>query len=67
MDRAQVSYSIVTRFLRAMLYETSPHDPLTYGFVAIVFATISLLASYFPARSASSADPVEVLKAERPD
>jgi ABC-type lipoprotein release transport system permease subunit len=50
-----------------MLYETSPHDPLTYGFVAIVFATISLLASYFPARSASSADPVEVLKAERPD
>ncbi|UCG85256.1 MAG: ABC transporter permease [Gemmatimonadota bacterium] len=54
----------LTRFMRAMLFETSSHDPLTYGIVAILFAAVSLLAGYFPARRACRVDPVEVLKAE---
>ncbi len=54
----------LTRFLQAMLFETNPHDPLTYGTVALVFVAVSLSASYIPARRASSVDPVEVLKAE---
>jgi hypothetical protein len=54
----------LTRFLQAMLFETSPHDPSTYGAAALVFVTVSLAASYFPARRASSVNPVEVLKTE---
>ena len=55
---------VVTRFLQAMLFETGPHDPMTYGTAALVFVAVSLSASYLPARRASSVDPVEVLKAE---
>lgn len=55
---------VLTRFLQAMLFETSPHDPLTYGTAALVFVAVSLTASYFPARRASSVDPIEVLKTE---
>ena len=54
----------ITRVLETLLYETSPHDPLTFGSVALVFIAVSLSASYFPARRASRVDPVEALKAE---
>jgi putative ABC transport system permease protein len=54
----------LTRFLQAMLFETSPHDLLTYSVVALMLVAVSLAASYFPARRASTVDPVEVLKAE---
>jgi predicted permease len=54
----------LTRFLQAMLFETSPHDPSTYSAAAVLFVAVSLAASYFPARRASSVDPVKVLKAE---
>jgi predicted permease len=52
------------RLLAALLYETSPYDPLTYGAVALVFITVALAAGYFPARRASSVNPVDALRAE---
>lgn len=54
----------LTRGLETLLYETSPHDALTFGSVALVLIAVSLSASYFPARRAGRVDPVEVLKAE---
>lgn len=53
-----------TRVLAALLYETSLHDPLIFGAVVLVFITVALSASYFPARRASRLNPVDALQAE---
>lgn len=53
-----------TRVLAALLYETSLHDPLIFGAVVLVFVTVALSASYFPARRAARLNPVDALQAE---
>ena len=51
-----------TRALRSFLFGVSPTDPWTIaGVVAVLFA-VSLLASYRPAASAGSVDPMKVLR-----
>ena len=54
----------VTRFLSSHLYNVSAADPMIFVPVALVQGTISLLACYFPARPATSADPVIALRQE---
>lgn len=54
----------VTRTMQALLFETSPLDPLTYIAVSLVLLTAALLASYFPARRATSVDPAGALRVE---
>jgi predicted permease len=56
--------SALTRFMGALLYETSPHDPLVFGAISAVFLAIAVSASYFPARKASGVDPATVLRTE---
>jgi predicted permease len=46
----------VTRLLRAMLYEVSVTDPLTFLATALVFIAAAALASYVPAVRALSVD-----------
>lgn len=53
-----------TRLLRSLLFEVSPLDPSTYVAVAAVLTVAATLASYIPARRASSVSPVEALSAE---
>jgi predicted permease len=53
-----------TRFMETLLFETSPHDPITFGIISVAFLAIALLASYFPARKASGVDPAAVLRNE---
>jgi len=48
----------------AFLYEVSPADPLTYVAVSVLLLTVALLASYVPARRATSVDPASVLRRE---
>ena len=54
----------LTRLMKALLFDVSPADPLTYGTVAVVLMGAVLLASYLPARRAAKIDPVEALRAE---
>jgi predicted permease len=53
-----------SRLLIAYLYGVSPFDGLTYGAVAALFIVVTLFANYLPARRASLADPMLVLRGE---
>jgi putative ABC transport system permease protein len=52
------------RFMRALVYEVSPHDPVTLAAVAIVLCSAALLAAWMPARRAMRVDPMVALRAE---
>ena len=52
------------RFLASQLYGVAPHDPLSFAGVPLVLLGVALLASWIPARRASTVDPVAALRAE---
>jgi putative ABC transport system permease protein len=54
----------LTRYLRSLLFEVQPTDPVTFVVVAAVLAAAGFAACYWPARAATRLDPVEVLRAE---
>ncbi|HEX2512883.1 MAG TPA: FtsX-like permease family protein, partial [Xanthobacteraceae bacterium] len=54
----------ITRVVRALLYETSPTDPLTFAAVIPVLMAAALLACWLPARRAMRADPIVALRCE---
>jgi predicted permease len=53
-----------TRLMTALLYAVDPLDPVTYIAIALLLTAVAALASYLPARRASSVDPAEALAAE---
>jgi putative ABC transport system permease protein len=54
----------VTRVIRALLYDTSPTDPLTFAGVVPLLFGAALLACWVPARRAMRADPIAALRCE---
>jgi predicted permease len=54
----------LTRLMTSLLFQVSPLDAVTYVAVCAVLVAAALVASYLPARRASSLDPVEALRAE---
>jgi predicted permease len=52
----------VTRLMRRFLFETSPADPLTYVLVPLLFAALSIVAAWLPARRASRVEPMQALR-----
>lgn len=52
-----------SRVMESLLFEVRPTDPLTYGVVAVVVSVVAATAVWVPARRATRADPVEVLRA----
>jgi putative ABC transport system permease protein len=59
-----VMAAFVSQALAKMLFSVTPTDPVTFALVAVVLATVALLASYLPARRATRVDPVVALRAE---
>src|SRR5262249_19347777 len=54
----------LTRFLRSLLFEISPTDPLTFVGAATALIVIALCACYIPARRAMRVEPTEALRCE---
>jgi len=52
------------KLLSSLLFGVRPLDPIAYGLVAAVFASVAVLAAWAPARRASKVDPVSALRAE---
>jgi putative ABC transport system permease protein len=52
------------RLLRALLFETSPFDPLAFASTAGVLLLIAVVACVLPARRAAAADPLVALRSE---
>ena len=57
-----ISSLYLTRFLRTMLFDVGPTDPLTLGAASVVLMAVTLTATYIPARNATKVDPIVALK-----
>jgi predicted permease len=55
---------LLTRFMAALLYATSPTDPATFAIVTLLLLGVAFAASYVPATRASRVDPARALRAE---
>lgn len=53
-----------SRLISSMLYAVSPADPLTIVAAIVLIASVSVLASYMPARRAARIDPITALRVE---
>jgi putative ABC transport system permease protein len=59
-----IAAAVATRFLEGMLFGVTRLDAATFAGVPLVFAAVSLTASYLPARRAASVDPLVALRRE---
>ena len=55
---------LLTDFLKTLLYEVTPTDPLTFGTAALLLTVGALAACYIPARRATSVGPLTALRHE---
>ena len=54
----------LTRVMSTLLYDVPPHDPMTFGGVALLLGLVALAACYVPARRATRVDAVVALRSE---
>ena len=54
----------MTRVVSRLLFAVEPTDPITYGAVLAVLATVAALACLMPARRAAAIDPMRALRAD---
>ena len=52
------------RVVRSLVYDVSPADPVILSLVVVLMLIVALIASLVPARRASRADPMAMLRAE---
>ena len=53
---------VMTRFMASMLFDVAPRDPLTFGLVALVLASVAIAATLIPARRAMRINPIVALR-----
>jgi ABC-type antimicrobial peptide transport system permease subunit len=54
----------VSRMLKALLFQVSVHDPLTYIVVPLLLSLVALVAILIPARAGMRVEPAVTLRAE---
>jgi len=54
--------ALTTRLMGSLLFEISPHDPMTFGTVACVLVAVSALATLVPAQRAAAIDALNTLR-----
>ena len=54
----------VSRTLSSLLFETTPHDPVTFAAVAAAMMVVATVAAFLPARRAAGGDPVAALRGD---
>ena len=54
----------LSQLLAWMLFEVSPHDPLTLAIIVGLLATVAFAACWLPARRATQVDPLVALRCE---
>jgi ABC-type antimicrobial peptide transport system permease subunit len=52
------------QLLKSLLFNVGPRDPLPYAAVALLLATVALVATLIPAQRAASVDPMQALRTE---
>lgn len=55
---------LITRYAKEMLFEVKAADPVTFLWVLLLLFSVTLLASFVPARRATRVDPVVALRYE---
>jgi predicted permease len=53
---------LVMRFVKSMLFGIAPSDPTVLGSTTVLLTFVALCASWFPARRAANARPMEALR-----
>jgi predicted permease len=55
---------LLSRSLTSLVYEVQPNDPVAFTAISFLFALVSLVACYMPARAATRVDPIVSLRYE---
>ena len=54
----------VTRLIGILMFNVDPQDPMVFGLVFGSIIIVGIAAAVFPARRATSVDPVEALRCD---
>jgi predicted permease len=55
---------VISRLIRALLFQVSPTDPLTFVLVPLILSLVTLIAILIPARAGMRVEPAAALRAE---